>query len=160
MAVKKYLTPAQVIAAMRKDGKDAQKIRRVEGVMNGTVAVHSVAHRKKIKIPPSKSKFYSVHIKNKRSAIFISGSVDGKNASGILANVLSSSVGSGSASASRSSSRRSRGSSRKRSSRRRSRRSSKSKRRKSSKSKSKRRKSKPKSKRRKSRSRRRSSRRR
>lgn len=148
MAVKKYLSPAQVLSAMRKDGKPSDKLKRVEGILNGTTGVYSVSVRSKVKVPPNKAKIYAVAVKNKRSAIFIEGMVDGKKVTGILANVHSSSVG---APAGRSASRR-RSSSRRRKSRS-SRRRSKSPKRRRSKSKSKRRKSR-------SRKRRRSSRRR
>lgn len=113
MAVKKYLTPAQVLAAMRKDNKPSDKIKHVESVLKGNAGVYAVSLRRKVKIPPNKAKIYAVNIKNKRSAIFIQGEVEGKKATGILANVLSSSVGSES-STSRSSSKRSRSSSKRR----------------------------------------------
>lgn len=140
----KNLSPAQVLAIMRKEGKPADKLKRVEGILNGTVAVHSVALRKKVKIPPEKAIIYSKPVKNNRSSIFIEGMVEGKKATGILTNVETSAISGASegrsASRSRSSSKR---------------RHSKSPKRRRSKSKSKRRKSK--SKRRKSKSKKRSS---
>lgn len=106
----KHLTPDQVLSVMRKEGKPADKLKRVEGILNGTVAVHSVALRKKVKIPPEKATIYTRPVKNNRSSIFIEGMVEGKKATGILTNVQTSALSglsSGrSASRSRSSSRR------------------------------------------------------
>lgn len=156
----KHLSPDQVLSIMRKEGKPADKLKRVEGVLNGTVAIHSVALRKKVKIPPNKATIYTRPVKNNRSSIFIEGMVEGKKATGILTNVKTSALSglsSGrSASRSRSSSRRRSSSKRQSRSRSSSRRRSKSSKRRRSKS-PKRRKSK--SKRRRSSSKRRRSRR-
>ena len=104
--VRHTLSPAQVLAAMRKDGKPAGKIKHAEDVLRGTGTIYAVSVRKRVKIPPSKAKIFSTPIKNKRSAIFIEGVVDGKKAIGILANVLTSSIGGKTVSRGRSTSRR------------------------------------------------------
>ena len=117
----KHLTPNQVLSVMRKEGKPADKLKRVEGVLNGTVAIHSVALRKKVKIPPNKATIYTRPVKNNRSSIFIEGMVEGKKATGILTNVKTSALSGLSSGRSASPSGRSRSSSRRRrSSRRRS----------------------------------------